>query len=106
MYRNYFINKLILGTAQLSSNYGIANKTGKMRHGDLRKIKNLAIQKGMVTVETAQAYGHSEKILSKTNFSKFNLISKIPKINNNSNLNNLMSKLVKESLKKLRIKKI
>ena len=106
MYRNYFINKLILGTAQLSSNYGIANKTGKMRHGDLRKIKNLAIQKGMVTVETAQAYGHSEKILGKTNFSKFNLISKIPKINNNSNLNNLMSKLVNESLKKLRIKKI
>ena len=76
-----------------------------MRHGDLRKIKNLAIQKGMVTVETAQAYGHSEKIL-KTNFSKFNLISKIPKINNNSNLNNLMSKLVNGSLKKLRIKKI
>ena len=60
----------------------------------------------MVTVETAQAYGHSEKILGKTNFSKFNLISKIPKINNNSNLNNLMSKLVNESLKKLRIKKI
>ena len=45
MYRNYFINKLILGTAQLSSNYGIANKTGKMRHGDLRKIKKSSYSK-------------------------------------------------------------
>jgi aryl-alcohol dehydrogenase-like predicted oxidoreductase/RimJ/RimL family protein N-acetyltransferase len=106
MCRNYFMNKLVLGTAQLNSNYGISNKIGKIRIEDLRKIKNLAIQKGMVTVETAQAYGQSEKILGKVNFSKFNLISKIPKININTNFDNSINKLVNKSLKKLKIKKI
>tara|TARA_Y200000002_G_scaffold229828_1_gene189798 strand:+ start:326 stop:1720 length:1395 start_codon:yes stop_codon:yes gene_type:complete len=108
MYRNYFVNKLVLGTAQLSSNYGIANKTGKISHQDLKKIKNLAIQKGMVTLETSQSYGNSEKVLGKANFSKFNLISKISeiKVHKSSDFNNLISTSVNKSLKKLRVKRI
>ena len=106
MYKNYFINKLVLGTAQLSTNYGVANKTGKINIEDLKKIKNLAIQKGMVTVETAQAYKQSEKILGKADFSKFNLVSKIPKINHESNFDNSIRNLINKSLKRLRLKKI
>jgi|TARA_B100001093_G_scaffold430416_1_gene426102 aryl-alcohol dehydrogenase-like predicted oxidoreductase/RimJ/RimL family protein N-acetyltransferase len=108
MRRDYFINKLILGTAQFGSNYGIANKTGKISIKDIKKIKNLALKKGMVTIETAQAYKNSEKILGDASFTKFNFISKIPKIKNKNilNFNNLIHNSVKKSLKKLRLQKI
>tara|TARA_A100001015_G_scaffold309909_1_gene410236 strand:- start:164 stop:1549 length:1386 start_codon:yes stop_codon:yes gene_type:complete len=108
MCRNFFINKIVLGTAQLGSNYGIANKTGKILIKDIKKIKQLALKEGMITVETAQAYKNSEKILGNVNFNKFNLISKIKKIdkNNIKNLKNLIKNSVKKSLKKMKIKKI
>ena len=71
MYRNYFLNKIVLGTAQLNSNYGLTNKKGGISIKDLKKIKKLSLKRGMVTVETAQAYKGSEKILGDIDFSKF-----------------------------------
>ena len=62
MCRNFFVNKVVLGTAQLGSNYGIANKTGKILINDIKKIKQLALKEGMITIETAQAYKSSEEI--------------------------------------------
>ena len=108
MYRNYFLNKIVLGTAQLNSNYGLTNKKGGISIKDLKKIKKLSLKRGMVTVETAQAYKGSEKILGDIDFSKFNIISKIETINNKKivNLKDFINKSVKNSLTKLNLKKI
>ena len=39
MCRNYFLNKIVLGTAQLNSNYGLTNKKGGISIKDLKRIK-------------------------------------------------------------------
>jgi len=108
MCRNYFISKIVLGTAQFGLNYGIANKKGKVPIQDIKKIKSLSQKKGMMTLETAQAYGKSEKIIGNLNFSNFNHISKIKKIEskNSSNFKKLLKILVKRSLVKLKLQKI
>ena len=108
MCRNYFLNKIVLGTAQLNSNYGLTNKKGGISIKDLKRIKKLSLKNGVVTVETAQAYKGSEEILGDVNFSKFNIISKIESINNKklTNFKDFINKSVKNSLTKLNLKKI
>ena len=108
MCRNYYNNKIVLGTAQFGLNYGIANKAGKISIKDIRKIKSLSLKKGMTTLETAQAYGNSEEIIGDINFKNFNHISKIQldTNKNTSNYKKVLDKLVRNSLKKLRLKKI
>lgn len=108
MCRNYYNNKIVLGTAQFGLNYGIANKAGKISIKDIRKIKSLSLKKGMTTLETAQAYGNSEEIIGEINFKNFNIVSKIKKINyeNTSNLKRFLDLVVRSSLRKLKLKKI
>tara|TARA_B100002052_G_C15749781_1_gene537195 strand:- start:436 stop:570 length:135 start_codon:yes stop_codon:yes gene_type:complete len=38
-------NKIILGTAQFGSNYGINNKIGKIKTGEIKKILNFLKKK-------------------------------------------------------------
>ena len=38
MVRDYFLTKLCIGTAQFGSHYGIANKTGIVKHIKNKKI--------------------------------------------------------------------
>ena len=56
-------NKLVLGTAQLGLNYGIANKTGKPDLATARDIVSAAWEGGIRYFDTAQAYGESEQVL-------------------------------------------
>ncbi len=56
-------NRLVLGTAQLGLNYGIANKTGKPDLATARDIVSAAWDGGIRYFDTAQAYGESEQVL-------------------------------------------
>ncbi len=103
---NSFLYKLGIGTLQFGQNYGIANKTGKLKHSDIIKIKKLAKKNNINTIDTAEVYGDSEKRLGKLNFSKFNLVSKLPVSNPPKNRFNWVLKNIKSSFKKLKIKKI
>ena len=58
-------NKLVLGTAQLGLNYGIANKTGKPDLATVRDIVLEAWEGDIRYFDTAQAYGESECVLGK-----------------------------------------
>lgn len=58
-------NRLVLGTAQLGMNYGIANKTGKPDLATVRDIVLEAWEGGIRYFDTAQAYGESECVLGK-----------------------------------------
>jgi len=56
--------RLVLGTAQLGMNYGIANQTGKPDMATARNIVRTAWEGGIRCFDTAQSYGDSERILS------------------------------------------
>ena len=55
--------RLVLGTAQLGMDYGIANTTGQPVYNTARSIVQEAWESGIREFDTAQAYGQSERIL-------------------------------------------
>jgi len=76
--------KLALGTAQFGLDYGISNTQGKVCPNEVNKILTLANQENIDTLDTAPAYGDSERILGETHLTKqFNIISKIPALKSN-----------------------
>ncbi len=54
-------NKLAIGTAQFGLNYGIANQNGKVNANQIQSILDFAHEKGINILDTAKAYGNSEK---------------------------------------------
>ncbi len=73
--------KLGLGTAQFGMPYGVANKTGQVNLEEVSKILELAQSRGVYIIDTAAAYGESEKVLG--NFLlkyNFKVVSKIPSL--------------------------
>lgn len=56
-------NRLVLGTAQLGMNYGVANTSGQPDISTARSLVKAAWENGVRYFDTAQAYGDSEKVL-------------------------------------------
>jgi aryl-alcohol dehydrogenase-like predicted oxidoreductase len=69
---------LILGTAQLGFNYGISNKIGQPSIDQAREILDTAYNSGIRILDTASAYGDSEKVVGELNQNRFEIISKLP----------------------------
>jgi aryl-alcohol dehydrogenase-like predicted oxidoreductase len=57
------ISRLVLGTAQLGLDYGVANKSGKPDLERATAIVQKAWENGILYYDTAQAYGNSEQVL-------------------------------------------
>jgi aryl-alcohol dehydrogenase-like predicted oxidoreductase len=91
-------NKLVLGTAQLGLNYGIANKTGKPEENKAFEIMKYAVENGISYFDTAYSYGNSEIIIGKflnihkAYKNKINIITKMAPLKkkklNEKNVNN------------------
>ncbi len=79
-------NKLVLGTAQLGLDYGIANKSGKPEENKAFEIMKYAAENGINYFDTAYSYGNSETTIGKflntyeTYKNKINIITKIPSL--------------------------
>jgi aryl-alcohol dehydrogenase-like predicted oxidoreductase len=74
-------SKLVLGTAQLGQTYGIANSSGKPDTSTAYKILETAYNNGITTLDTANSYGNSEKVIgdfTARHKIKFNIITKVP----------------------------
>jgi aryl-alcohol dehydrogenase-like predicted oxidoreductase len=69
---------LILGTAQLGLNYGIANTIGQPSIEQAREILETAHCEGIRILDTASAYGDAEKVVGELNQNRFEIISKLP----------------------------
>lgn len=96
--------KLALGTAQFGLDYGISNADGKVDSSEVNKILTLAKKEGINTLDTAPAYGDSEKVLGCTQLTKaFNIVSKIPLLQHDE-IN--IAPYVDSSLKQLNINKL
>jgi len=72
--------KLAVGTVQFGLNYGISNKEGKTPFEEVVKIMKYAESVGIEILDTAAAYGESEKVIGEAtkNHKKFKIITKIP----------------------------
>lgn len=89
-----------IGTVQFGTNYGISNKTGQTPINEVSKILTLALENGIIILDTASAYCESEKVLGQLNLSKFKIISKfLPPLNGD-----LVKKQLNTSLINLNVK--
>ncbi len=57
------VPKLVLGTAQLGSHYGIANTTGQPAILQCQELLKTAVVNGVKYLDTARAYGNSEEMV-------------------------------------------
>ena len=55
--------RLMIGTAQWGLNYGISNKDGQTNISEIKRILELARCNDVISLDTAKAYGSSEKII-------------------------------------------
>ena len=100
------MNKLALGTAQFGMDYGIGSSPGKLSISEVKKILEYAKLTNIDMLDTASAYGKSEKILGELNVDEFKVVTKtrhfnIPKITDDAL--NLLNRDFEKSLKDLKL---
>jgi len=83
------MSKIALGTVQFGIDYGISSTNGQVRPEEVRNILSYAYSKNINLLDTAPAYGNSEKILGGADVKNFQVVTKTRhfdnfKINNNS----------------------
>jgi aryl-alcohol dehydrogenase-like predicted oxidoreductase len=74
------IKKICLGTAQFGLDYGIANKSGKIDDEEVARILHDAYDNGIEKIDTAYAYGQSQRLIEQFSAQQglqFNMISKV-----------------------------
>ena len=72
--------KLVIGTAQLGENYGIAFPGKKIQKSEFIKILDLAQKNKIQSIDTAAAYGDSQEILGEIGINGMCVTTKLPKI--------------------------
>ncbi|MEW5057952.1 MAG: aldo/keto reductase [Cycloclasticus sp.] len=70
-------HKIALGSAQFGLTYGISNKIGQVHEGEVQEILALAKKYQINTLDTAIAYGESEKVLGAVGVEGWDVISKL-----------------------------
>ncbi|MDW5443923.1 aldo/keto reductase [Polaromonas sp. SM01] len=73
-------SRVALGTAQFGMAYGIANQLGQIDPGEAGEVLRRARTAGMDTLDTAIAYGDSEKTLGSLGVQEWKLVSKLPSL--------------------------
>lgn len=71
------MSKIALGTVQFGLNYGISNTSGQVPAEEISKILDFCKKNDIDTLDTAQGYGESEKVLSQFDLSSFKVITKL-----------------------------
>ena len=74
--------RLALGTVQFGLPYGVANKSGQVSRAEAKLMVRLASENDIDTIDTAMAYGESEKCLGEAGVENFKLVTKLPAMPN------------------------
>lgn len=93
------INKIGLGTVQFGIPYGISNKYGQTSELEVSSILKKAREVGINTLDTANAYGASERVLGQNKIADFKIVSKFLR----QHPSQTISDILKESLTNLNI---
>lgn len=76
------MSKIILGTVQMGLDYGINNNFGKISLEESHQILLRAYLSGITTLDTAEAYGNSHKVIGDFHRfhpnRKFQIVTKVP----------------------------
>ena len=72
--------KIVIGTAQFGSDYGVHNQNGKVKYHQILKILNKGLENNINSIDTAIAYNGVHKILGNFNMNKWNIYTKIPSV--------------------------
>ena len=70
------MNKLALGTAQFGMDYGINSSVGMLKPQEVLQILQYAESVNIDFLDTAPAYGNSEKMLGSMNVTDFKVVTK------------------------------
>jgi aryl-alcohol dehydrogenase-like predicted oxidoreductase len=70
------VSKIALGTVQFGIDYGINSENGQIRPEEVRGILNYAYSQNIDLLDTAPAYGSSEKVLGEANVQNFKVVTK------------------------------
>lgn len=102
--------RLVLGTAQLGMNYGVANTHGKPDQTMANSIVEKALDNNIYRFDTAQGYGESELVLGQAIFkhrlkNRIGIISKLSLEFDGLKKSNLRDKIF-SSLQKLQIEQL
>jgi aryl-alcohol dehydrogenase-like predicted oxidoreductase len=101
------IEKLALGTAQFGFDYGVANRNGRIAKDEVRLILAEAARAGVDVLDTAIAYGESEKIIGEVGGAGFRISTKIPELPlATGDIAPLVQRHVEASLDRLKIKRL
>jgi aryl-alcohol dehydrogenase-like predicted oxidoreductase len=99
--------KLSIGTAQFGFSYGICNNNGIVTEREVKKIFNYCKLEKIRSIDTAQGYGKSHKVLGSLRLKNFNITTKISEIKKikNENLESHINFEINKILKELKTKK-
>jgi aryl-alcohol dehydrogenase-like predicted oxidoreductase len=101
--------KLILGTAQFGTNYGVTNRSGQVPLAIIKQILQFALSHGVMTLDTALGYGNSETILGQQDLiSQFTVGTKTRdfRTTDTANLAHMLRTDLNNTLSNLRIKQL
>lgn len=98
--------KLGLGTVQFGLSYGVANASGQVSLTEVKNILALAHTVGIRTLDTAIAYGNSEACLGQAGVEQFNIVSKLPPLPENVDVNEWVETQIQASLQRLNLKQL
>ena len=99
--------KLALGTVQFGLPYGIANQSGQVSRSEVKAMLQLAVANGIYTLDTAIAYGDSEKCLGEAGTQDFNVITKLPALPDNcADVNGWVEQQFNASLSRLGVSEV
>lgn len=101
------MSKIILGTVQFGLDYGINNKGGKPLYKTIEQILDLAYEKKIIFLDTAEAYGDSQENIGKyhqNSVNSFNVITKFSPIR--KDLPNNILQRIKYNLNILKVKSL
>ena len=70
------MSKIALGTVQFGIDYGVNSVAGQVDPKEVKKIFSYAHSTNIGLLDTAPAYGNSEKILGRMNISNFKVVTK------------------------------
>ena len=100
------MNRLAIGTAQFGMDYGIGSSPGKVSISEVKKILEYAKLTNINVLDTASAYGKSEKTLGELNVDEFKVVTKTRHFTNfkiNDDDLNALNHDFKKSLKDLKL---
>lgn len=99
--------RLAIGAAQMGMPYGVANRSGQVQAGEAARMIALAKHRGVDTIDTAAAYGGSERTLGSCDLAGMRVVTKIPALPDGcTDPSGWVERSVQESCERLRVSEL